>query len=287
VEMMRNNGIPLVIGVSMVLYGESTNSAWWMASGVILSLALPLFNFWNYRVMQTYDALLKAVAFGEWERVKVLSEDLKNQNKSPDLAVEADSRLALYHAHFGDMNSALKLMMPHKEYLSNNAGVYESKLGELYYHAGEYDKCIYQVKKAYEVSGENMMLADWALVEVRFGDMQVAKQCLSQIEIEILPSFCQPFIPFIEGLIAYKEKNLTEAKELLTQSLEGLSDFDENPAVWALLAMVSCYLALVLAEFGERESAEIILSEAVVKIAKEHAEMVLLEKMKVEFPRYF
>lgn len=50
---------------------------------------------------------------------------------------------------------------------------------------------------------------------------------------------------------------------------------------------MSCYLALVLAESDERESAEIILCEGVVKIAKEHAEVVLLGKMKGEFPKYF
>jgi len=94
------------------------------------------------------------------------------------------------------------------------------------------------MKKAYEVSGENMMLVDWAFAEVSFGDMQVAKKCLSQVEIETLPSFGLPFIEFIEGVIAYKEKNISEAKELLTQSLEGFSDFDKNPAVcWGALAM--------------------------------------------------
>ena len=66
------------------------------------------------------------------------------------------------------------------------------------------------------------------------------------------------FIGFIEGVIAYKEKNLLEAKEMLTQSLEGFSHFDKNPVVWGPLAMVSCHLALVLAELDERESAEVL-----------------------------
>jgi len=192
IETMRNNAIPLAIGVSMGLYGESTGSAWWMASSVILSLALPFFSFWNYGVMQTHTSLLKAVSFGEWEAAKTLSEDLKKQSKNPDITIEADTRLATYHAHQGDMNEALKVMMPHKSYLEKGAGVYENKLGELYYHAGEYDKCVYQMKKAYEVSGENMMLADWAFAEVRFGDAEVAKKCLSEVEIETLPSYGLP-----------------------------------------------------------------------------------------------
>ena len=139
-------------------------------------------------MMQTHTSLLKAVSFGEWEAAKTLSEDLKKQSKNPDITIEADTRLATYHAHQGDMNEALKVMMPHKSYLEKSAGVYENKLGELYYHAGEYDKCVYQMKKAYEVSGENMMLADWAFAEVRFGDAEVAKKCLSEVEIETLPS---------------------------------------------------------------------------------------------------
>ncbi len=286
-ETMRNNAIPLAIGVSMGLYGESTGSAWWMASGVILSLALPFFSFWNYGVMQTHSALIKAVTFGEWEAVKSLSGDLKKQSKNPDIAIEADTRLASYYAHQGDMNEALKVMMPHKEYLEKSAGVYENKLGELYFHAGAYEKCLYQMKKAYEVSGENMMLADWAFAEARLGSREVAKDCLSKVEIETLPVYGLPFIEFIEGLIAYKDKNLVEAKEMLTHSLEGFSSFDKNPVVWAPVAMVRCNLALVLVEMGDRESAQMLLSEGVVKIAEEHAEVALREHLKIVFPKYF
>ena len=287
IETMRNNAIPLAIGVSMVLYAESVGSAMWMASGVILSLALPFFSFWNYGVMQTYNGLLKAMAFGEWESVKALSLDLKKQSKNPDIMIEADTRLAAYHAHKGDMNAALKVMMPHKEYLEKNAGVYENKIGTLYFHAGAYDKCVYQMKKAYEVSRENMMLADWALAEVRFGDIEIAKNCISEVEIETLPAYGVPFIEFIEGLIAYKEKNLAEAKEMLTHALEGFSIFDKNPAVWDSLSMVRCYLALVLAALGDSESAEMLLSEGVVKIAKEHADDALLVELKRNFSDHF
>ncbi len=288
VETMRSSAIAIAIGAGMAWYGEHTGSGLWMAFGVIVSLALPFFSFWNYGVMQRYNALLQAVAFGEWERVKKLSEDLKKQSKNPDLMIEADMRLASYYAHQGDMNEALRVMLPSQEYLeTKSAGMYENKLGELYFHARMYEKSLYEMKKAYEVSGENMMLADWALAEARFGDVKVAKECLSRVDEETLPAYGAPFIAFIKGLIAYRQERMAEAKEMLMQALDGFSNFDKNPVVWAPLAMVSAYLALVVSRLGDKERAETFLSEGIVAITKEHAESVLLEQLKELFPSKF
>ncbi len=286
-ETMRVNTIPLVIGVGVGLYGEHVGSGLWMAFGVILALALPFFSFWNYGVMQTYNKLLKAVTFGEWEAVKKLSENLKIQSKKPDVQIEADTRLASYYAQQKDMNQALLVLNAHKESIEQKAGVYENKVGMLYMHAHQFDKALYQMKRAYEVSGENMMLADWALAEVRFGDISVAKACLKSIGMASLPVYGLPFISFIEGVIAYKEGDIDNADIMLTQALDGFSSFDKNPAVWAPLTMVSCYLALTKAKRGEEENAKALLSDGIVKIAKEHAEEEFLRALKSQFPSLF
>jgi len=287
-ETMRNSSIPMVIGGAIVFYGDFAGSALWMAFGVIVALALPFFSFWNYGVMQGYNRLLKNLAFGEWEDVKKSSEDLKKQSKNPDVIVEADMRLASYYAHKGDMDKAITIISASKEYLdAKSAGAYENKLGELYWYAGMYEKSIYEMKRAYEISKENIFLVDWALAEARFGDNEIAKECIDRVDTETLPIFGLPFIAFIKGLVSYREDRLVEAKEMLIQAVEGFSNFDKNPVVWIPLSIVSSYLALVLSKLGDQERAKSLLSDGVVAILKEHAESSLLEQLRDEFPDYF
>ena len=286
-EVLRNNLIPMVIGSAMVLYGMSESSAWWMASGVILSLAIPFFSLWNYNLLQTHAAMYEALSFGEWERVKELAPQLKERAKNPDVSVEADTLLAAYYAHHKDMPRAIKILGEHESYLATKAGSYENKLGSLYFHAKEYDKSLFHLKQAYVVSKENMMLADWALAEVRFGDIQKAKENLSQVDLAQLPPYGIPFIDYIDGVIAYKEGDLSTAKNAFLGAVDGFSAYDKNPAVWAPLAMANVMLAIVFEAMGERENAYEYLSEGVVKIAQEHAETPLLEALKAKFPTRF
>jgi hypothetical protein len=286
-EVLRNNLIPMGIGGAMVLYGISDSSAWWVAFGVILSLALPFFSLWNYNLLQTHSAMYKALSFGEWESIKTLAPQLKERAKNPDVSVEADTLLAAYYAHHKDMPTAIQILGEHESYLGDKAGSYENKLGTLYFHAKEYEQSLFYLKQAYVVSKENMMLADWALAEARFGDIEKAKENLSQLDLAQLPPYGIPFIDYIKGIIAYKEGDLIRAKNDLLRGITGFSAYDKNPAVWAALAMVNVMLAIVLEEMGERENAYEYLSEGVVKIAQEHAETPLLECLKEKFPTRF
>lgn len=286
-EVLRNNVVPMFISALMFGYGYSEASWGWMASAVIVSSALPFFSFWNYGVMSIYNRAQKSLAFGEWEKLKEEATHFKNSSqKNPDFIVEADTMLATYHAKKGDMDQALSLLLPHKEYLEGkSSGTYENKLGSLYVHAKAYEKACYTFKQAYEVSRENMMLADWALAEARFGDITLAKENILSVSRDALPTFGVPFVDLVEGLIAYKSHSFEDAKYFFTSALEGFSTYDTNPATWTALAMVNIYLALTMHALGEEVDA--LLQEGVVQIAKEHADDALLVELKRNFPDHF
>jgi len=279
-EVLRNNFIPSLGALAMVWHGYNVQSYLWVSFGVIIASILPFISLWNYRALVAYEEAQKALAFADLAKLKELSHKLKSLTKNKDVLVESDILEAKYLAMSGDMDGAVKILLQHKEYYDlKNKGMYESVLGNLYLYAKDHKKALEHLKKAYELSQENLFLADWAMFEARFGDLNIAKQNLSNVNLDLIPVYGKPFIYFTEGLIEYKEGRYEDAKEFFLDALYDAIPYQENPATWAMNSMIRVYLALAYSRLGLKDEAKEVLNDDIILITKAHAEKELLDEM--------
>ena len=259
-----------------------------MAAGVIVASFVPFFSLYNYSTMNDFNNLLKASAFGEWNRVRELSQILRAKNKNIDVIIEADTKEATIFAHDKNMDSAINLILPHRKYLNETKpGIFESKLASLYYMAGEYDKYVQNMKKAYEVSKQSSFRCDWAMAEARLGNLEVARRLIKEMEIEELPIYGMPLMNYTKGLVAYRRGELDYAYEQFSWAYSSFLEYSKNPAVWASLAMVVSMFAIVTHDLDNDQDGSCLLSEAMIDIIKVHADKPLLVELDKRFPTLF
>jgi tetratricopeptide (TPR) repeat protein len=286
-EVFKSSIPTTLIGGAIFYYGYS-DSPIWMAAGVIVASFVPFFSLYSYSTMNDFNNLLKASAFGEWERVQELSKVLKSKNNNIDLTIEADTREAAIFAYKKDMDSAINFILPHREYLSKTTpGMFESKLASLYHMAGKYDKYIENMKKAYEVSKQNSLRCDWAMAEARLGNLEVARGLIKEIEIESLPSYGMPLMYYTKGVVAYRKGELEYAYEQLSLAYNGFLEYSKNPAVWSALAIIVGMFAIVIHDLNGEQDGSYLLSEAMVDIIKVQADKPLIVELDKRFPKLF
>ncbi len=286
-DLLQSSLLPIALGAGITYWGYSEQSYIWASIGTITAFALPFFGLWNYRIARNFDTLVKSFAYGEWDKAIELATTLKKQSKMPDLHLYADTIIAAHTAKEGDLDNAVKILQSHKSYLDQKPGLYQSKLATLYFSAGEYGKFCYHHKMAYEESKQSPMLSDWLLAEVMVGDHTIVDRFIDQIAIEELPQYGVPYIDFIKGYARYKEGKLSEAKSYLESAQEGFLEYQENPAVWTILALNCAVYALALYDLGEIEEAKAQINEGVEQIITVHGDKKLLEELRKRFaPRF-
>ena len=271
----------------MTYWGYVEQSYIWASIGAITAFALPFFGLWNYRIARNFDTLVKSYSYGEWDKALQLAHRLKSESKVPNLRFYADSIIASHKAREGDLNGAIKILQSHQSDLEQKPGMYQSKLASLYFSAGEYEKFCYHHKMAYEESKQSAMLSDWLLAEVMVGDHKIVDQYIDQIAIEELPQYGVPYIDFIKGYALYKAGKLSEAKTHLENAQEGFLEYQENPAVWTILALSCAVYALALYDLGEIEEAKSQINDGVELIIKTHGDQHLIAELRKRFsPRF-
>lgn len=287
-ELLRVNMWAIAIGVGMMVYGYSVQGAWWMSFGVILATIGPFFGLWNYKLLTTYEALIKSTTFGEWDKVYDYANRLKASTKKTELHIEADSKIATALAAQGELAKALAQIADHRKILEEKMpGMYESKIATLYYLAGDYRQAYLYMKKAYEISDSEIMALDYISAEALYGNLQQAKQTLQKVDVAILPAYAKPYHRYLSGLIAYKEKKYNLAYEALQEAYSDMLAYRKNPAVWIIQAQIAGLLAIVKYEAMQTPCSNTILSDGVVSILKVYAYKELQQKLQEYYPKQF
>ena len=287
-ELLKNNFWAIMIGIAMFGYGYSVQGAWWMSFGVILATVGPFFGLWNYKLLTTYEALIKSATFGEWDKVYTYANKLKASTKKPSIEIEADSKIAAALAVQGKLPEALAQIEKHRDTLRETMpGMYEHKIATLYYLAGNYKLAYLYMKKAYETSGTELIALDYINAEIFYGDLHTAEEIFKTIDSKVLPTFARPYYQYLQGLIAYKKGDLQNAHKSLAEAYSGMLAYRKNPAVWTIQAIIAGTLAVVTYEETHTPCSDMILSDAVVSVLKIYAPKEILEKLQKYYPEKF
>ncbi len=289
-EKLSSSFIPIAIGGAITYYGYSNNSYILASFGTIVAFALPFFHVWMYSSMISYENLVKAVNFGEWEEALKLANSLKNNNKIiklDQLEAYVNGVIATKSAKDEDISKALKILENDREFYDKTPGMYHNKIGSIYMSIGDIKNALFHYKQGYIEGKSTVMLSDWALIEAMVGDKDIAKKNLENIDATQLPIYALGYLDLIDGIIAYREKRFKEAIEILSKAHQSFSEYSKNPALWSVIALTSAYLALSYDKMNDKESAYSYLSGSILKILKEHAPKGLMSELREHFPSHF
>jgi len=279
-KVVKKNIIVILIGLAITFYGYSIHSYLISSFGFIVASAYLFINIWNRQALYAYNNAMRALLFGNLKQAQKETQKLRTMVKDKNVLVECDMLDAKNLAMSGNIDSAIDILLKHKEYFDSlGKGMFESKLLSLYLLAKDNKKALEYSKKAYELSKDNMLLVDWALAEARFGDIDIAKENIDKVDIEVLPVYSIAFVYFTKGLIEYKKANYKEAKELLIEALYAIEPFKENVATWGIISLIRVYLSFTFNKLGFKKEAKKLLHKDVVKIIKVNAPKDLLDEL--------
>ena len=283
-EVFRVNKLLVVGGLCLFLWGIFDSRKYLAIIGLVLSSSMPLLSIWNYRVVSSYDKLLRAYARGQIEVVSRQTELLRKHMKQPEMAFDLETRIAAVNARQGDIDEEIERLEEWRIPIDElSPGMNDSRISSVYHLGGEYQKYVDSMREAFFKSSQSpTLILDLALAESRLGEIEKAEMLLKQVKPEELPIHGMPFIDWVEGVIAYRKGN-AGSEEKLSSAVTGLLEFSENPAVWPSLAVcIGDYARSITAE-PSIDKAKILLY-SVWEILRFHGEKDLINQLLRKYP---
>jgi len=237
--------------------------------------------FWKRRYLDRYQALQKAYARGQWDEVRRLAAMLRSVTNNPLLPWDLDVRLACIEARQGRLQAAVASLDPWKSKLADKApGMFEARLGSVYFAAGDYAEHVRLMEKAAELGKQDpSRQVDVALANAKFGDAGKAEGIMNSLDTKLLTPLALKFIALINGVLRLRAGQPDKAAPELKAATEGfLETALKFHAAWAGLAISSGYYAVALARCGKRGEAQQVLAP-VLPILLVHGEKPLLDML--------
>tara|TARA_B100000745_G_scaffold66256_2_gene39044 strand:- start:6593 stop:7699 length:1107 start_codon:yes stop_codon:yes gene_type:complete len=280
-EVFRMSRVFVIVGGSLMIWGMASGRGWMIALGAAIAMTIPCLSIWNYRHTRHYDQLLRAFARGDWDAVSQQASRLSPVMPSPDMKFDLVVKHATGLAAQGELESAVAEMTAWQHELeAPSPGIYEARLANVYFAAGDSERFLALLREAYEKSSHSpTMVLDLALAEARLGDVGKALVVFKQLSLDELPVYGKPFIDWTKGMIAFREHR-SNAAELLLKAVMGFMEYANNPAIWPSWAVcVADYT--MLSPASEKNKA---LLQPLWPYIRVHAEASTVNNLQEKYP---
>jgi tetratricopeptide (TPR) repeat protein len=255
----------LVICALFLGYGIYRNRLWSIILGggglVALALLFPAISIFFSQTMRNYSRLNKAKVWGRWNEVLDCVERLRHSHRLTRIGVgetELVRNRALALAHLERLDDALKEMkqlerlatLPHWTYCSHLAGIYEA--------ARQHEKALELRRQiAMEKPDSAAVWIDVSYGFVRYLNRPAeAREALAKAETHENTGLGLAYVPFVRGMILWREGKHTEAKEQFEEALAGFQPMAHHELVEGLLLLCKSYLCAIHRALGQFDEAK-------------------------------
>lgn len=260
---IRNNLTLLVPLLALGIYGAVRQSI------ILCAIPAGLIAAWVVYVWRArgraddYSELVRAGARGDREVEAALIERLLSQSALTDNArKDVRFRRMRLRARDGDLDGALAELAADREAQSLVPGLYETRVGSLYYAVGDMTNFLAAAERGYVASGETATnRLDLAFSHARVGDPRRARTLLESVDRRNISPLHQPIAMAIDGLVARSEGDETTAARMLGEAVEAFSAFQDKAAVWPIMGILRGHHALSLARIGRSDEARATLRD--------------------------
>jgi hypothetical protein len=210
-----------------------------------------------------YNELLRASAFGDWDKVFVLADRMQPaREQSSQIAFDLDVRRAMAMAATQRLDQGLALVNQWESRNPQPRGIYWGRRAGVFAKAGDYANFIACMRRSFEESNEAIWARiDLALAIARVGDdPHEALELLRHQSIATQPPSTARFVHWARGVALMRIGDIHGAELSLAQAVDGFMTQAENPAVWSSLALASGALAVAGSMNGRKDQARALLT---------------------------
>lgn len=277
--------LTLLIFGGLIAFGVLTHRTWPIVIGAIpiafIVLLGPAVHLFLSLPLREYNRLNKAKVWGRWEEVLKCVERLRSRHKLTRLGVgevELTRCRAQALAGLGRLDEGVREFqqlehspdLQHWLYLSHLSTIYDAAKA---WH--ESQEC--RRRAAEEKPDTSATWTDVAYGNVRgFNRPAEAREALKRAEELEITGLGKAYLPFVRGMILWREGQHAAAKPELNQALQGLAPFATNPLTEGLLLLIKSYLCAAHRALGERSEADKLFAQ-VEKFLIANRETELLE----------
>ncbi len=200
-----------------------------------------------------YDQMVDGLSWGRWEEVLQTTKRLRKQVR--DLELDAYEAQAL--AGLGRLDEALSRLDGYKDDPDIDPWYLCAKYAEVYDIAGKEDELLETHLSAMHDAPETpVVLLDAALAMLRIDrNIEAAGRLVAKVREEPFGGPGAAMLPFLEGLLAYRNGNLRLALEHFRAGQAAARPWESNGLVRAICDEFRAREAAALAQNGEFEAA--------------------------------
>ncbi len=284
---------PILVCAALLGWGIYSHRMWPIiigAGGLAVCVFLtPVLHFvfaFFARSSREYSRLNKAKVWARWDEVLHCVEQLRHADRLTGAAVPeielarcraqalaALGRLEEGLVEFRKFEGAPKV--EHWLYLSLLAGIYDAAL--------QFEKGLeLRRQAAAEKPDTSTVWIDVAYASVRgLNRPAEAREALARAEKLAITGLGKPYLFFLRGIILWRERKPTEARQQLDQALVGFQSMARHDLVEGLVLFTKSYLCAVHGELGDLPAARKLFNE-VKKFLTAHREEELLKECRAK-----
>jgi len=281
-EVARRNRVWIAIDCGLLVVGLATGRIAMAMTGATLLVLAFGWPVWALRHSRRFTRMITAMAIGEWDEATRLLEQLRGQQRAPQIAESLHFYEAQMRARRGEpLAAVLRDIEQLRPRYAATPGHFDARLASVHSAGGDFAGYLTCMRLAYQATPQDpSRQLDLALAEARLGDLASAIALFDSINQEALPVHGRPFVAWVSGLIALRRGDNATAQIKLMQ---GVSGFLKTPSPGALscLALCSAACALALKRNGHPDAARKMLDQ-VARILPVYADPLLRAELKRE-----
>jgi tetratricopeptide (TPR) repeat protein len=219
-------------------------------------VAWPLFVLWISLPGYYYSRLNQAKVWHRWDEVLGCVQAIRkiakwSVVKFPE--VELDKCTAQALASEGRLEEGLRIFEKHSATVP--PFLYCSQVSTIYDAAKEQDKALEYAEKAVELAPENgTLLLDLAFrLSMHHNRPAESRALLARVDQSVLIPYARAYVPFVEGIILFRENRFDEARAELLKAVAGIGKFlhqDLTRGSWLLAKSYLCAAEQKLGNFS-------------------------------------
>ena len=209
-----------------------------------------------------YERVQKAKVWGRWDEVRRYLDKLRKSSKWSRISigeVEFARTEGQVLAQEGRLAEAVHLFEQVKTDPNLPEWLYCSHLAGIYDQAKEYTKSLELRRRAAELAADNgAMWIDVGYASVRWLNLPASgREALRKAESCEIPEFARSYLPFVTGMILWRENKFLEAKE----SFQAAEDqfravMHMSPLMEGLVLIGQSYLCAIHRRLGDNKTAD-------------------------------
>jgi len=270
---------------ALLAWGIYTDRKWaWIIGAIGLGfivLLMPALHAFFSVTLRQYSRLNKAKVWGRWNEVLDCVERLRKAHRLTRIGVgdlELTRCRAQALAALGRLDEGVAEFRQFENSPKVERWLYLSHLSSIYDEAKAFGKSLEcRQQAAAEKPDSSAVWIDLAYSLMRgFNRPAEAREALARAEAHEITGLGKAYVPFVRGIIGWRERNFAEARKHLEEALAGLEPLSHHDLVVGLILLTKSYLCVVHGASGNRLEAKKLFRET-EKFLTAHREDELLQ----------